>query len=240
MADVTFTPNLQPAPACYPSDVNGLLTLITTGGGISGTIPDNAGGGIYVGSVAPSSSLTNKVWFQIDAAGRPLGVYMFYNGNWRLVYTGRPTEIKMFNGNWTLYFDGTGLGIVGGTWDGWALCNGNNGTQNMIDNFVIAGSEYVDEWLTGVNGPLQNAGGQQGPWTLAASQMPELSVDAWGWFRPPLPEAGQPGLFIAPSGVSGAGVIGEWLINETAGSPNNPLPFPPFIALGFAAFVGYR
>src|SRR5258705_10100143 len=127
MANVTFSPNHQPAPACYPTDVNGFLDMLTTGGGLSGTIPDTAGGGVFVGSSPPSSALTNKVWYKTDAAGRPLGVYMFYNGNWRKVYTGAVIgEVRLYVGGYNGVFDGTGRGILGGDLDGWVIMNGQN------------------------------------------------------------------------------------------------------------------
>src|SRR5258707_2665742 len=132
MANVSFTPNHQPAPACYPSDVNGLLDMLTTGGGMSGTIPDTAGGGVFVGSSAPSSALTNKVWFKTDGAGRPLGVYMFYNGNWRKVYTGVVYgEIRLYVGGYNGGFYGTGRGIIYCDADWCARCNGCNRTARL-------------------------------------------------------------------------------------------------------------
>jgi Tfp pilus assembly protein PilV len=41
--------------------------------------------------------------------------------------------IIMYSGAWN--FDGTGLGT--GSLAGWALCNGNNGTPNLSDRFVM-------------------------------------------------------------------------------------------------------
>ena len=35
----------------------------------------------------------------------------------------------------TGYFDATGLGIADGPYDGWAVCNGSNGTPNLSDKF---------------------------------------------------------------------------------------------------------
>lgn len=41
--------------------------------------------------------------------------------------------ITMYSGAWN--FDGTGLGT--GTLLGWALCNGNNGTPNLLNRFIM-------------------------------------------------------------------------------------------------------
>jgi hypothetical protein len=136
MADVTFTAVTQPAPACYPPDVNALLTLIATLG-LRGTIPDNSGGGIFVGSSQPSSSLTNKVWLQVDAAGRPIGFKVFYNGNWRFVQNARYGDLRMSAISIGSDIDGNGLGVIGGLFDGWAFCDGRNGTPDLRNRFPV-------------------------------------------------------------------------------------------------------
>lgn len=205
MASVTFTFNPVPAPACYPPDLNSLAKELTTGGILAGEIPDTAGGGVIVSSSVPASTLSSKVWFKIDTAGRPLGTYIFYNGNWRKVYTGLPSEIRMFSGDWTIYFDGSGLGVVGGEWDGWALCNGNNGTQNLANRFIVCGEEFSGEWLTIVDQfNLTNSGG------VGSEQLTQVGPGSQGW------------------GFQAADIGGNWHNN-----------CPPFIAMGFAQFVGY-
>lgn len=237
---VTFHANLQPSPACYPSDINGMLTLIANGG-ISGTIPANAGGGIFVGSTAPSSSLTNKVWFKIDAAGRPLGIYMFYNGNWRKVYAGVGYgEIKMYHGSGA-NFDGTGLGIIGGDTDGWAICNGNYGTPNMTDmRFPAGGSWNGSAWTAPSVGGGRSARGGANGHQVQASDLPQLHVDAWAW---PLTAQGGSGTNIQSISLANIGppthVFATWPVNETEGSPNNPLPLPQYNVFAFIMFVGY-
>ena len=44
-----------------------------------------------------------------------------------------PECVVKFRGSTTGKFDGTGLGIVGTDYEGWALCNGNNGTIDLRD-----------------------------------------------------------------------------------------------------------
>ena len=51
--------------------------------------------------------------------------------------------VIMWSGSSAGNFDGTGKGLVGGTLEGWALCNGNNGTPNLIDRFIMGTSEAV-------------------------------------------------------------------------------------------------
>jgi hypothetical protein len=246
-SEVTFSANLQAAPACYPPDVNGMLQLIA-GGGLTGTIPSNAGGGVFVSSIPPSSSLTNKVWFKIDAAGRPLGIYMFYNGNWRKVYTGITyAEIRMFFGNPTLVFDSTGLGNVGGDADGWALCNGQNGTPDMTKNvFPVSG-----EWGSGVasgwgvwdppSGSWQTQGGAgQLGHRIAPSDLPALK--AQGWVVTQSTTLGGPGPFFTPSNPGQGSQSVTWPIEVggvVLGGQNTALPLPNYIGFGFMMFVGY-
>jgi hypothetical protein len=245
MAFVSFTPNHQPLPACYPSDVNGMLDLLTTGGGLSGTIPDTAGGGVFVGSNPPSSSLTNKVWYKTDAAGRPLGVFMFYNGNWRKVYTGVALgEIRMFSGPFSLYFDGTGRGLIGGDVDGWALCNGQNGTPNLEGFFPVgaqpgqAVGQATDQWFSNCEGNgWRNSGGNRGltismnylPAMVAHSHIQGYLQGTGSGFAGSTSDATAPDYQLPVRDASGNAGLGQQL-------PSQHL----YIALGFIEFVGYQ
>jgi hypothetical protein len=243
MAEVSFNNVLQPAPACYPPDINALLQLIA-GGGITGTVPDNAGGGAYVGSAAPPDSLTNKVWFKIDAAGRPLGVYMFYSGHWRKVYTGLAIgEIRMF---WypTSAFDGTGRGVIGGDMDGWALCNGNNGTPNFQDSrFPCGGWWNGSSWVAWdpPAGAWQWAGGQgQLGHKLVGHDLPGMHVT-----NTLFGTSGAPCGYNLTDGASSGGPCGS-IQNQVRDGTETPvgtgqvaLPLPNYFAIGFLMFVGY-
>lgn len=237
MANVTFTSNHQPAPACYPSDVNGLLDLLSTGGGLNGTIPDNAGGGVFVGSSPPTSALTNKVWFKTDAAGRPTGVFMFYNGNWRRVYSGGIGDVKMFVGNPSGLFDGTGRGVVGGFQDGWALCNGQNGTPNMTDRFVVGATWNGSNWVSAVEGVPAKTQGGVGVFNLTASQVPAMSVTAFGV------ATAQPGAGAFAIGSENDTARANWNVRSggiPVGSPQTTINnTPPWYAMAYAMFVGY-
>jgi hypothetical protein len=237
MAAVTFVANLQPAPACYPPDVNALLTLIANQG-LSGTVPDNSGGGIYVGSVAPSSSLTQKVWFKIDAAGRPLGIYMFYNGNWRKVYMGAYGDVKMFAGSPSGRFDGTGRGVVGGDQDGWALCNGNNGTPNLANRFIVGSTGFDGAgWPTSVDGVARYSGGI-GTFVIQPSNLPQMIVQAFAYQHGPTGPAGQGNLVGAPSDIA----VANWPVISGGAPVGGSVPMnncPPYYSMAFCMFIGY-
>jgi microcystin-dependent protein len=69
--------------------------------------------------------------------------------------------IIMYSGAWN--FDGTGKGT--GPLDGWVLCNGNNGTPDLTDRFIMAAS---------TSGELGATGGTNS-YTLTTSQMPSHS-----------------------------------------------------------------
>lgn len=64
----------------------------------------------------------------------------------------------MYSGAWN--FDGSGLGT--GALLGWALCNGNNGTPNLNERFVMG---------TTTNGNLNSTGGNS-TYALTAAQLP--------------------------------------------------------------------
>jgi hypothetical protein len=240
MANVTLTSNPQPAPACYPSDVNAMLRLCAEGGGLSGTIPDTAGGGVFVGSSPPSSSLTNKVWYKTDGAGRPLGVFMFYNGNWRKVYTGVAIgEIRQYIGT-NGAFDGTGRGLVGGDLDGWAVCNGSNGTPNLMGRNLKGG--YLGSqagqgdgwWSNSESGAWVQGGGSAGPHQIALTNLPPLIYEIFG-------KAGTAG------NQSGYGLGGAAdtptsfsYVSGTQSSPNTPMPFEIYTVVAHIMFVGYQ
>ena len=69
-----------------------------------------------------------------------------------------PGTIVMYSGAWN--FDETGLGT--GPLEGWALCNGNNGTPNLTDRFVMG---------TNTSGNLGTTGGTNS-YSLTVSQLP--------------------------------------------------------------------
>jgi hypothetical protein len=244
MAAVTFIANHQPAPACYPSDVNGMLDLLATGA-LSGSIPDTAGGGVFVGSTPPSSSLTNKVWYKTDAAGRPLGVFMFYNGNWRRVYSGVALgEIRIFAGPFSLYFDGTGRGLVGGDVDGWALCNGQNGTLNIEGDCPVPGlpgqfvGQSTDGWFSNCEGTGWHAAGGQRGLTISMNYLPPMVAHSHirgyqegtgAGFAASTNDGTAPDYQLPVRDASGNAGLGQQL-------PSQHL----YVALGFIQFVGYQ
>jgi hypothetical protein len=203
-----------------------------------------------ISSTTPSVGDQDKLWINTDGNGRPLSLRLFYNGNWRKVYTGNTSELKMFTGNPTTHFDNTGLGIVAGEWDGFALCNGQNGTPNLSDSFVIGGrmdnvgiSGYNSGWQTNVSGAALKTGGSPNH-TIKNSDLPNMTVSVTGRKYDSNGSAS----------VKRAIVTDNWSNTNDFTDPNPIATFgatppanpqttisllPPYYALAFAAFVGY-
>lgn len=93
----------------------------------------------------------------------------------------------MFTGDPALYFDGTGLGLTTADWDGWAICNGANGTTNLTDRFLVAAhmdnasgqTGYVAGWRTLVSGTILQLGGVK-EHLIVARDLPELDFQLDG------------------------------------------------------------
>jgi len=79
--------------------------------------------------------------------------------------------IIMYTGNSSELFDGSGKGIGGSRVEGWALCNGQNGTPNLLNRFVTGagpGSGY---------GANSGAVGGEDRHTLSIAEMPNHDHD---------------------------------------------------------------
>lgn len=93
------------------------------------------------GETTPPPDRQDRPWFR-TLAGKPYGVWVFYNGQWIRDW-GVPVGVQM-----SIYdlaapaFDGTGLATDPG-YVGWALCNGNNGTDDMRDRFILGYKDFA-------------------------------------------------------------------------------------------------
>lgn len=195
---------------------------------------------INLSGTVPVPEDRNKVLFTSDSVGRPVRVSLFYNGNFRRVYSGFPFEVRIYTGAWTANFDVTGLGILGSNWDGWALCNGQNGTTDFSDRFVISGNNSQGGgWYTYLSGPALNVGGA-----------PTFQIQLQN--LPPVPlnlvlttsYAGG-GLNYAISTQQGdpiaGGPTGEIEVATAGTGKQTPIStLPVYVAFGFAEFIGYQ
>lgn len=191
------------------------------------------------GPNTPQAQDQNKLWLKTDPTGRPLGLFVMYNGNWRQVATGNVGQISIFAGAWSSYFDSSGLGLEGQPWDGWAIANGNNGTLNVTNRFIVPGyrCDGWGLWVTNVDRYDAYTGGRSF-FQITYINMPYMTVtlnarDGYAY---------NGGAFAAtnygPSSQGGA--IGTWAYPIDGTGDQYPISLiPPYIALGFCQFIGY-
>lgn len=78
-----------------------------------------------------------------------------------------PNSVLMQSGDTANKFDSTGKGIHASSYEGWAICNGSNGTIDLRDKFIVgAGSKYS----SGDHGGSDDV-------VLTEAQMPKHSHD---------------------------------------------------------------
>lgn len=243
---ITFsTPPEGSCPATF-SDAVVLLQSLISGEITTSYAP------YVLGSSTPAVEDQDKVWIRLDGVGRPIGTFVFYAGSWRRQYTGKPSQIAIFNGNPATYFDGTGKGLITAEWDGWAICNGANGTPNLTDKFIAgahmdksAGQlDYTSSHWTSMVYPGQNVStGGVATHTIVARDLPELALSIDGNEYKP---GGSPHV--------DARIIEDVLYDNAAPHSVDVLHYgfnsgtetqttlpvvPPFYAMAFVMFIGY-
>lgn len=191
-----------------------------------------------VQDTTPTADQHDYIWFK-TVSGKPTGIYKYYNGIWRKVYTGVIGDIKIFHGDPSPHFDGTGKGIPGGEQDGWYICNGQNSTPNLADRFIVGSDHYSGDWKSDVRGADDSVGG-----------VTQVTLDANTTYRPVIDD-----LLVHEWTADGnAGNDGGPLFGEAAGAPTTqvlksgdagkptPDPFwiiPPYYAMAILLFRGY-
>jgi hypothetical protein len=142
--------------------------------------------GSYVPYIKSQSTPTvddqDKAWIELDIAGRPVALKTFVAGNWRRVYNGMIGEIRGYTGNPSVDFDPEGKGLIGGTYDGWQICNGKNGSPDLSDKFMCSGhmnntaghSGYSSGWQTFIDGITDRKSGGSKDHMLQMADLPPL------------------------------------------------------------------
>jgi hypothetical protein len=199
----------------------------------------------------PSVDDQDKVWIKTQS-GRPVQTMIFYAGNWRQIYNGAPGEVKIFIGDPSASFDGTGLGLIGSLWDGWALCNGMNGAPDLSDMFICSAhmnnnlgvpGYSTSGWQSMVTGgPEQRGGANQ--FTLAPYNTyipPTTAVIADKWASSSGESRNSSGELMGAHSPATSSADSFTLV---AADPGNPTPapiaiIPTFFSYALAAFVGY-
>lgn len=199
------------------------------------------------GAETPGVDDQDKVWHRVDADGRPLGTYVFYSGTWRKQYTQPVGTICMYSGDPGVDFTGTdGAGTVGGNWDGWQICNGENGSPNLSDKFIVGAK--MDDLAVGYpegNGPWKTT--VSGETTQEGAGVHEIQLDSANTYRP-----ARAGIEVrrweadgntpnALGNLLGTGTDGTTLLAADAGNETPPVipTLPPWFALAYVQFKGY-
>lgn len=234
----------NPDPNAAPLTVTQLVQLLNAL--VSSTIQ-----GTYIPYIisadTPGADDHDKAWIKLSSTGIPLGTFIWYSGNWRRIYNGMIGEVRGYMGNPSTDFDANGLGIIGGNYDGWHLCNGKDGTPDMSDQFIIgAHMNNVDhpgydngEWVTWVsNTGAEHTGGVR-----------DITLSAANTYRPAeaaltVQRFTATGNAPDPAGdllATGGGGTRYELEAADAGNPTPPAisVINPFIAMAWIIFVGY-
>jgi hypothetical protein len=187
---------------------------------------------VVVGPNNPVTEDQSKVWLRTSPCGIPLGWYRWNTCAlaWYPVITGLPGEIRMFCGDPTLYFDTTGLGITTAEWTGWALCNGSNGTPNMLDKFICSGQAVSGQFLAyfdNLNNGVTSGGNAS--LTIQLYNIPVLT--SFCPFHDGF-QIGSPQQYAYPQG--GGADNYTYSIAAVGTGPQTPVSLlPPFIAQGY-------
>lgn len=230
----------NPDPGAAPTTLTELVALLRT------LITAEVTGDYlpYVkGASTPAVSDQDKVWHRTDGGGRPMGTYVYYSGTWRRQYIGNPNMVLMYRGDPSVDFAGAGgLGTVGGEWDGWALMNGNNGTVDLSDKFIVA--SHMSDMAIGYSGGQHSTAVSGG--TTQTGGVATIQLNNDNTYRPAR-DATTVGRHTADGNTPDAGgpLYGsgsnQTLLDADAGNeaPDAIATLPPYYALAFCQWVGY-
>lgn len=146
------------------------------------------------------------------------------------------------------------FGLVANIPDGWALCNGTNGTPDLRNRFVIgAGSTYALS-ETGGGGNTGAAGAHthsttSGAHALTVNELPAhthrvsgdgqtAAYDSTGVERPVDYPGGQGSVVTSETGGGAAHTHPDGTTNDP-GNHTHSVPLPPYYGLFFIMFIGF-
>lgn len=211
----------------------------------------------------------DKAWIELDTAGRPLSIKVWYAGNsgaWRRIYNGMVGEIRGYSGDPSIDFDkdtdgNYTSGKIGDRYDGWFMCNGLLGTPNLSDKFLLGASMdnvgkdgYSGGWQAAITGPDGTVQGYKtgGRFidTILNDNLPLLNNADAGqahglWihgfdYTNGAPHAGDKAPIV--DAKFAADTPRDWNLTPTVYGKLPPDPFwttPPFYALAWIIFKGY-
>lgn len=203
------------------------------------------------GSTTPAVEDQDKVWYRLNANGGPNGTYTFYKGLWVRIPPIPANKISIYYGDPTVDFDGTGKGVAGAgpvaqDYMGWALANGNNGTANFSDRFLI-GARMDNVGITGWDAGTQTWRTNIGGLSQASGGAATITTDVNTTYRSAR-AAAKSAKYSASGNVQGGALWGDpngstdFNILEADVGNVTPLPISvvnPFYAVAFIGFIGY-
>jgi hypothetical protein len=247
-------PNAAPLTLNELIDILGALTTAKINGNYTPYIMQHN---------TPGTDNSDLAWIELDSAGRPLSIRVYYNGNWRRIYSGMIGEIRMYSGdpgNGAIW-NSQGHGVVGSEYDGWQICNGNNGSPDLSDKFIIGAhmndkdghTKYNQHWQTFVDGKSDLQFGGSKDHMIQMEDLPPLdtpnghaglSLNGKGW-KEGAEHPGSP----APIVDINYGMQQNYSVpiaaygsnpNGSPPTPQVPIPtVPPFYAFALIIFQGY-
>ncbi len=248
-------------PNATPITVNEFIDLLNTLIATQFTSPDSYLPYI-ISQTTPSVDDRDKVWIELDTAGRPLSTKIWYPGAvaaWRRIYNGMIGEIRGYSGNPgytsdpSSDFDINGAGQVGGRYDGWQICNGKNGSPDLSNQFLVGANMsnatgtppgYDNGWQCVVEGTAYMVGGffkhtlQLGEIPVKPNTPPGTQIPLYRWQADG--NAGNP--FGNLYGVqNNADTNPQYTVPPTTSNttPDEFWTTPPFYALAWIIFGGY-
>lgn len=267
---ISITVGSVPASYQPPTDMQGVLEAIPQFTNYE--LHDN-GAKVTISADGAGADGNGIFIWMLNAYKLPPRILTGYRNDWWTVYNGQAGEIRMLVAAWSSYFDASGRGYHWGLWEGWALCNGQNGTVTLTNEFIVPGYRWDGSgWVTDIY-TYSNFNGAN----MATEWWTQVNLDSYGINDPShiefnittvnlgnhASEAGAATLNLnynsMYSGLKGGGGGGGWMAEAPGGSgggynwatwtyPLDQSPYmvnspvsriPPYIAVGYAQFVGY-
>lgn len=180
----------------------------------------------------PAPEDNDRIWARLNTAGQLVGFYYFFNGAWRRWAPYPSGTVVMFSGSPSGLFSGS-VGVAGTAADGYYLCDGTNGTPNLVDRFVVGSDTYSGgDWTTDVNPDnLNDSAGGNAQTTLGINNLPPITVDI-----PIGSSTGSNNRFVWGANTN---ITDPYTLTVVAEGSNRPVPYsnlPPFYALAYMMY----
>jgi hypothetical protein len=261
---IKVTVNSVPKSYEPPTDMQGVLEAIPKFTDYE--LNDN-GPPVEVNATGAGATLDGLWIWMLNQYKLPPRVMTGYRNSWWQVYTGKPNEIRIFIGYPNSYFDASGRGLQWSGWEGWALCNGQNGTPQLYNHFIIPGYrvDASGRWVanlprvnpnynfitgTPTTVPVDAYRDDDGvvmaieKWNLPLLHLNLNGTDFFKWTKSGTGEL----MTVRDPGPSGSNFtnaewvypIDQWQEMLSPAQSSWVHILPPYIATGYVMFVGYQ